>query len=109
MLKDTFREVEAELRREKEFNAEHRRVNAEYLVNVLKKFLMSKSLTEREKLIAVLCSILHISVEETQQITQKWTVEAQQQVATNHSGGVVVGNGAVLRWLMQPSAGGNPG
>jgi hypothetical protein len=100
VLKEALRTVEAELSREKEFNAEHRRINAEYLVNVLKKFLLSGSLSEREKLATVLCSILHIAPDESTQIVAKWNVKAQQQIATNHTGGVVVGNGAMLRWLL---------
>ncbi len=102
-MKEAFRHLESELSREKEFNAAHRRVNAEYLVNVLKKFLISNNLGEREQLVVVLCSILHVAPEETSQISAKWTVKAQQQVATSYSGGVVVGNGAVLRWLLSSS------
>ena len=102
VLKDSFRDVQSELTNEKEFNAEHRRVNAEYLVNILKKFLLSTNLSEREKLVTVLCSILHISVDETTIIIQKWTVEEQEKIVSNSTGGVVVGNGAMLRWLLQP-------
>ena len=88
---------------EKEFNAVNRRINAEYLVNVIKKFFLSVDLSEREKLVLVICSILHIPSEEAHAIKLKWTVSMQQTTATNYSGGIVVGNGAVLRWLFQPT------
>ena len=103
LIKTAFRELEAELSNEKEFNAANRRINAEYLVNILKKFLVIVDLSERERLVPVICSLLHIPADETQQIVSQWTVSAQQSVVNNYSGGVVVGNGAVLRWLLQPS------
>ena len=78
-------------------------INAEYLVNVIKKFFMSVDLSEREKLVLVICSILHIPADESHAIKLKWTVSMQQTTATNYSGGIVVGNGAVLRWLFQPT------
>ena len=46
-LKVTVRELEASLMREKEFNAANRRINADYLVNVLRNFLMSGNPSER--------------------------------------------------------------
>jgi hypothetical protein len=62
--------------REKEFNAEHRRVNAEYLVNVLRNFLMSTDPSERSRLVLVLCQILHFKPEDTKFISEKWAVRS---------------------------------
>jgi hypothetical protein len=95
--------VEVELAREKEFNASNHRINAEYLVNLLTKFFLCEDLSERQKLVTVICSILHVPQEDIKQITLKWTVKAQQATCQNYEGGIVVGNGAVLRWLLQPA------
>lgn len=46
--------------REREFNSSTSEVNVEYLVNILRKFLMTHDLSERAKLVTVLCSILHL-------------------------------------------------
>lgn len=62
--------------REKEFNADNRRINADYLVNVLRKFLMSTSPSERSKLVPVLCIILQFQPDETRVITEKWSVKS---------------------------------
>ena len=94
--------MELELAREKEFNTANHRINTEYLVNLLTKFLLTTDLSEREKLVTVICSILHINSEDTMAVTAKWTVKAQQDIAHSYAGGVVIGNGAVLRWLLQP-------
>jgi GRIP domain len=48
------------LMREREFNSSTSEVNVEYLVNILRKFLMTHDLSERAKLVTVLCSILHL-------------------------------------------------
>ena len=74
-LKENIRELQAELDREKEFNSSSRRLNAEYLVNVLQKFLLSDNPKEKEKLVPVICSILHFNPEETSKITDKHTVK----------------------------------
>jgi hypothetical protein len=87
-LKETIREVESSMAREKEFNASNRRINADYLVNVLRKFLMSTSPSERSKLVPVLCIILQFQPDETRVITEKWAVK----------GGGLVG------WFMPPRA-----
>ncbi len=73
-LKVTIRELEASLFREQEFNASHRRINADYLVNILRKFLMTIDPSERSKLVGVLCSILHLLPDETKVINEKWAV-----------------------------------
>jgi hypothetical protein len=73
-LKNTIRELESSLCREKEFNAENRRINADYLVNILRNFLMSTEPSERAKLVPVLCQILHLRPEESKIIAEKWAV-----------------------------------
>lgn len=85
-LKNTIRELEASLCREKEFNAENRRINADYLVNVLRNFLMSTDPSERAKLVPVLCQLLHLRPDESKIIAEKWAVR----------GGGLVG------WLLPP-------
>ena len=81
-----MRELEASLLREQEFNASSRHVNAEYLVNVLRKFLMAVDASERYKLVGVLCQMLHLQPEETRLINDRWAVR----------GGGLVG------WLLPP-------
>lgn len=73
-LKNTIRELESSLCREKEFNAENRRINADYLVNILRNFLMSTEPSERAKLVPVLCQILHLRADESKIIAEKWAV-----------------------------------
>jgi len=73
-LKEAMRDLQAALDREREFNASDRRINAEYLVNILRKFLMSTDVSERAKLVMVLCNILHLNAEETGLINEKWAV-----------------------------------
>lgn len=85
-LKNTIRELESSLCREKEFNAENRRINADYLVNILRNFLMSTEPSERAKLVPVLCQILHLRPDESKIIAEKWAVR----------GGGLVG------WLLPP-------
>lgn len=67
-LKETVRELEASLARELEFNESNRTINKEYLVNILRKFLMTKEASEHAKLVPVLCSILHFLPDETKAI-----------------------------------------
>jgi GRIP domain len=74
VLKEAMRDLQAALDREREFNASDRRINAEYLVNILRKFLMSTDVSERAKLVMVLCNILHLNAEETGLINEKWAV-----------------------------------
>lgn len=75
-LKETIRELEATILREREFNASNRRINADYLVNILRKFLLSSQPTERSKLVPVLCNILQFHPEETKTITNLWMVKS---------------------------------
>ena len=74
-LKSAVRDLEASLMREKEFNAEHRRINAEYLVNILRSFLMSNTAAEKAKLVGVICSLVHLSPDETKEITLRWSIK----------------------------------
>ncbi len=85
-LKETIRDHEATIMREREFNAANRRINADYLVNVLRKFLMSTNPSERSKLVPVLCIILQFKPDETKVITEKWAVKT----------------GGLVGWLMPP-------
>jgi hypothetical protein len=75
VLKDSIRDLEASLNREREFNADGHRINADYLVNILRKFLTTNDLSERAKLVQVVCSILHLKDEETKIISDKWSVK----------------------------------
>jgi hypothetical protein len=68
VLKSTMRELEASLARELEFNESNRKLNKEYLVNILRNFLMTKEASEHSKLVPVLCSILHFLPDETKTI-----------------------------------------
>jgi hypothetical protein len=74
-LKSAVRDLEVALLREKEFNAEHRRINAEYLVNILRSFLMSNTAAEKAKLVGVICSLVHLSPDETKEITLRWSIK----------------------------------
>lgn len=74
-LKSTIREVEASLKREREFNASTHGLQVDYLVNVLRKFLLATDPSERTKLVQVLCNLLHLSVDETRTIVDIWTVK----------------------------------
>ena len=67
-LKERIRELEASLARELEFNESNRKINKEYLVNILRKFLMTKEASEHSKLVPVICSILHFLPDETKAI-----------------------------------------
>jgi hypothetical protein len=90
MLKDNFRDVENSLLREKEFNASNRQVNTDYLVNVLRNFLMSQSGSERAKLVPVLCTILQFRQDEAKVIVERW---ADKPAA---------GGGGLVGWFMPP-------
>lgn len=73
-MKVTIRELEASIAREREFNAANRRINADYLVNVLRNFLMSTDASERAKLVMVLCQILQFQHDDTKFISEVWAV-----------------------------------
>ena len=61
--------------REKEFNAVDHRINADYLVNVLRNFLMATDPNERSKLVSVICQILQFRPDEMKIINQKWALK----------------------------------
>ena len=61
--------------REREFNSSTSEVNVEYLVNVLRKFLMTNNMSERAKLVTVLCSILHLRGEDAKVSGSSFTAE----------------------------------
>eukprot|EP01031_Cornospumella_fuschlensis_P023918 gene23918-28961_t len=96
-LKAAIRELEADLLREKEFHQggagsgavgdEGGRVNVEYLVNSMRKFLNTSDASERSKLAQVMCSLLHLPAAETQKIAEVWK---------DRSSGGLVG------WLLPP-------
>jgi hypothetical protein len=89
------RELEASLGREREFNAASRKINTDYLVNILRSFLMTKQASEHAKLVPVLCSILRFQPEDTKVITNLWALKG----------------GGLMGWLLPsvPSADGSSG
>ena len=74
-LKETVKELQSSLIREEEFNSNGHRVNAEYLVNVLRNFLMSDNASERAHLVGVITQLLHMKAEESKVISDKWAVK----------------------------------
>ena len=78
-MKSTIRELESSLCREREYNPQTHKINIEYLVNVVKSFLLTKNATEHTKLIPVLCSLLHFQSEEIKQINEIWSVNKHSQ------------------------------
>jgi chromosome segregation ATPase len=76
-MKESLVELEHSLRREKEFNAPSNRVNAEYLVNVLRKFFLCDDENERSQLVVAVTQILHLLPDECKIITEKWAVKTK--------------------------------
>jgi len=77
VIKNSLREVEASLAREKEFFAQaggDRALNVEYLANILKKFLLTEpsNLSERARLAPVLCQILHFQPQDIKMVESLW-------------------------------------
>ena len=66
--------MEATLQREREFSAANRVINVEYLVHILRKFLLAANPAERAKLIPILCQILHLRGDDAKAINDKWQV-----------------------------------
>ena len=90
-LKDTIKELQAAENRFQEFgNETEKSINLEYLVNVLKKFLLTDNLSERSRLSIALTQILHMHTEEIQAVTEKWSSNPK------NSGKGIVG------WLTTP-------
>ena len=73
-LKSNIRDLEATLQREREFSAANRVINVEYLVHILRKFLLAANPAERAKLIPILCQILHLRGDDAKAINDKWQV-----------------------------------
>ena len=71
--------MEAMLNREREFNSESRKFNVEYLVNVLRKFLLSCEAAERANLVPVICAILQFRPDESKAIALKWAPPTKQK------------------------------
>ena len=63
------------LARQREFSgtSSEDNVNVEYLVHVLRKFLLTDIASERAKLVTVLCSILHLRGEDAKVTTHLFT------------------------------------
>jgi hypothetical protein len=99
VLKATIREMESTLSRERELNSSGHTLNAEYLANVLKSFLMTKSASEQAKLVSVLCSILHFQSDDTKEICELWSKKA----AAASRGAGVAGAG-LMGWFLPPAA-----
>jgi len=77
VIKNSLREVEASLAREKEFFAQaggDRALNVEYLANILKKFLLTEpsNSSERARLAPVLCQILHFQPQDIKMVESLW-------------------------------------
>ncbi len=73
-MKSAIRELEGVIQREREFNAAGRAINTEYLVNIIRSFLMTKEQSEHAKLVPVICSLMKFQPNETKQITEKWSL-----------------------------------
>ena len=95
VLKSSYRELESSLLREREFNSESKRVNADYLVNILSKFLKTNNISERAHLVPVLCDILKLPKEQSQPIIETWVGLARQ----NENGLVK----QVVKWWVSPA------
>lgn len=78
LLKTNIQELEQALSREREFNSSDTRINAEYLVNVLKKFLLTDNKSERSRLAIAITQILHMHPEECGKIADKWAPQLVQ-------------------------------
>jgi GRIP domain len=75
-LKGSIRDLEMSLVRQREFSStsSEDNVNVEYLVHVLRKFLLTDIASERAKLVTVLCSILHLRGEDAKVRTDPFTI-----------------------------------
>jgi hypothetical protein len=76
-LKENIIDLEASLANEKEFNSEHHRLNAEYLVNIIKRFLTTEDKSEQAQLVLTITQILHLRPDERKDIVNKWSVTKQ--------------------------------
>lgn len=76
-------------------NSSNRTLNTEYLVNVLKSFLLTKNPSEQSKLVPVLCSILHFQPEDTKEICEVWSKKV-----SSSSSGAGTGSGGLMGWFL---------
>ena len=73
-LKDAIKELQAAQSRQEEFHPQDKSsINLEYLVNVLKKFLLTDNVSERSRLSLALTQILHMHPEEIKMVSEKWS------------------------------------
>ncbi len=100
LLKSTIRELESSLSRERELNAS-RPIDTEYLTNILRSFLLSKSPSEQAKLVSVLCSILHFQSEDTTKICEIWAARVKPTPG--------IGSGGLIGWFLPPTGVGEKG
>lgn len=107
-MKLAIRELEQVLVREREFNSENNRMNIEYLVNILRRFLTCTNASERASLARAVCQVLHFRQDETKHIVSLWQskggllgfLTAPRQVLSGSgpsSGGAVVDTGLAER------------
>ena len=72
-MKETIRDLENALKREKEVKGEGRKVNMDYLMNIVKRFLLSSNHEKKCKLVPVIMSILYFNPDDIAEIKKKWT------------------------------------
>jgi hypothetical protein len=101
-LKETIADLSADLAREKEFNAASHRINQEYLVNVLRQFLLTDSASEKAQLVGPITSLLHLRPEDAKQISEKWALGGQNNKGPG-------GGGGLLSWVLPRNAGAGSG
>ena len=106
-LKETIAELQTQLSREEEFNSSAHTINVEYLVNVMRQFLMSDSPSEKAHLVVAVAQLLHLKPEECRIIADKWAVRTggglvgwllpkpvpKHQASTNTGAGVSFADG----------------
>jgi chromosome segregation ATPase len=101
-LKETIADLSSDLAREKEFNAASHRINQEYLVNVLRQFLLTDSASEKAQLVGPITSLLHLRPEDAKQISEKWALGGQNNKGPG-------GGGGLLSWVLPRNAGAGSG
>ena len=73
VFKDTIRDLENALKREREVKGEDRKMNMDYFMNIMKRFLLSNNHEEKCKLVPVIMGILHFNANDVTEIKKKWT------------------------------------
>jgi hypothetical protein len=87
----------------REFNGENCALKVDYLVNVLRSFLMAtgaQASRERARMAPVLCQVLHLSAEDTRAIVREWEALATPPEGLGSRLGGFVGG-----WLSGPARG----